>query len=70
MNDTIEQVGAVDPTKETSPIVEGEPETGDASKSALCYFNGVAYSPGAQVCSAGNRLFCQSSGNWTSLGNC
>ncbi len=70
MTDTIEQVGEIDPTKETSPIVEGEPETGDASKGALCYFNGVAYSPGAQVCSAGNRLYCQSSGNWTSLGNC
>jgi len=70
MTDTIEQVGEIDPTKETSPIVEGEPETGDASNRALCFFNGVAYSPGAQVCSAGRRLLFNSTGNWQNVGSC
>jgi hypothetical protein len=70
MTDTIEQVGDIDPTKETSPIVEGEPEPEDASKRALCYFNGVAYSTGAYVCSSGTRLFCNSSGTWSSAGSC
>ena len=60
MTDTIEQVGDVDPTKNTSPIVDGEPESPE--KRAICYFNGVAYSTGAYVCSAGSRLFCYGSG--------
>ncbi len=68
MTDTIEQVGEIDPTKETSPIVEDERETEDASKRALCYFNDAAYSPGAIVCSLGKRLYCQSDGSWRNTG--
>lgn len=72
MTDTIEQVGAVDPTKQTSPIVETEPETEaeTADERAICWFNGQQYGTGAIICSAGTRLYCNSSGNWQSAGSC
>jgi hypothetical protein len=71
MNDTIEQVGAVDPTKETSPIVETQLVTPEESvMRAVCWFNGKQFSKGAVICSDGHRLECQFDGSWWRRGSC
>ena len=63
------QVGPVDPTKETSPIVTEE-TPGDAATRANCMFNSGAYAPGAKICSGGRLLTCQSNGTWWDVGRC
>jgi hypothetical protein len=68
MTDTIEQVGDVDPSKKTSEIVEGEPESPD--KRAICWFNGKQYGTGASICSSGQRLWCDGGGVWRYQGTC
>ena len=64
------QVGLPEDGKETSPILETPPSPGAEDGRTLCYFNGAAYSPGAEVCSGGRRLHCYSSGNWGVVGSC
>ncbi len=72
MTDEIEQVGPVDPKLKTSAIIESlEPVDEDnTDRAAICWFNGAKYTQGAQVCSAGRRLYCHSSGTWTPSGSC
>jgi hypothetical protein len=62
----IPQVGQVDKTRRNSDIIEGPPKQsgGPAAPSgAICYFNGLQYGAGAEICSAGSRLLCGSDGN-------
>jgi hypothetical protein len=69
----LKQVGRPDPAKKTSPIVDqSEAEsagtaTGDKS---VCWFDGLQYGPGAEVCSGGIRLRCYSNGSWARVGTC
>ena len=64
------QVGLPEAGTQTSPIGEAPPAGGTDATRELCYFNGVAYSPGAQVCSGGRRMQCYSNGTWGVLGTC
>ncbi|MCK5225426.1 MAG: hypothetical protein KAQ89_01775 [Planctomycetes bacterium] len=65
------QVGAVDTSKENSPILDSSfPEESKAEERKLCWFNGAQFAPGAEVCSGGVRLRCAPSGNWVRAGNC
>jgi hypothetical protein len=70
MNESIEEVGAVDPDKETSPIVAQEPPASDeAGLRAICWFNGQQYGQGAKICSGHRLLYC-SNGTWYDQGSC
>lgn len=66
----IPQVGPVDVTKKTSQILPEGEASDEGDERATCWFNGMQYSPGAQVCSGGKRLKCYSSGNWGYAGSC
>lgn len=80
MAEKLEHVGPVDPTLKTSPIVEDDSEEqADSSESSveakspepqppICWYNGKEYSPGAEICAAGWRMQCQSSGYWRKFG--
>ncbi|NJR62710.1 MAG: DUF1496 domain-containing protein [Cyanobacteria bacterium CRU_2_1] len=59
------QVGSIDVTKQTSAINHNPQRD-----SAVCYYNGSAYSTGASVCSNGSLLVCNSSGAWDVSGSC
>jgi hypothetical protein len=66
MKPHVPQVGAPDPEKHTSPIldedeelmVDVEPETG------ACYFNGQPYPLGSYVMSGSELLHCEERGLW------
>jgi hypothetical protein len=70
------QVGAPDPERKTSPILDDEagaeedlthdfePETG------VCYFNGKPYGVGEYVCSGNELLHCEERGVWVKKGPC
>ena len=70
----VPHVGAPDPEKRTSPILE---ETDDRyaervqqlGDQAVCYFNDVAYQRGDYVCSGDELLHCQD-GLWLRQGSC
>ncbi|MCS6945257.1 MAG: DUF1496 domain-containing protein [Sutterellaceae bacterium] len=64
------QVGAPDPEKRTSPILEeGEaPQPEWESNASVCYFNDVAYPAGAFVRSGSEVLRCEPSGLWVRCG--
>lgn len=66
----IPEVGLPEEGKQTSPIVEVAEAAPEGNARELCYFNGTAYSPGAQLCSSGRRLQCFSDGKWYSQGLC
>jgi len=69
-------VGAPDPERRTSPIldedsagdedltVDLEPETG------VCYFNDQAYAVGDFVCTGDELLHCEERGVWVRKGSC
>jgi hypothetical protein len=59
----ITNVEPQDPTKKNSPIVEKDEKGGE------CYWNGTAFSQGAQVCSGSAQFVC-SSGSWVYGGRC
>ncbi|SCZ66329.1 hypothetical protein [Thiohalomonas denitrificans] len=67
-------VGAPDPEKRNSPIVEEtaedfevvEQELGEAP---VCYFNGKNYADKSMVCSGDELLRCER-GQWLRLGSC
>lgn len=64
----IVNVDPMDPTKKNSPVLgEGDP-SGEVVPDAVCYWNGVAYSPGAVVCDRGMTKECTGSGTWLSTG--
>ena len=69
----IPHVGEIDPSKETSPIVNEEipKESSAKARNAPCWYNGRRYSTGAKICASGRELTCQPSGSWGSYtGNC
>ena len=68
----IPQVGALDPSKKNSPILDGPfpKESRTETTRTLCWFNGVQFAPGAEVCSGGVQLRCYPSGCWGRVGKC
>ena len=67
-------VGAPDPEKRTSLIVEESNEDFDvagmeAPELPECYFNGVVFSEGQPVCSGDQLLVCRA-GIWYPEGSC
>ena len=62
------EVGAPDPEKKTSPILD-EDEIEESSldlelESGACYYNGVAYPVGQWVRSGSEVLHCEERGLW------
>lgn len=64
------QVGAPDPERQTSPILDEEEreDIEPEAASAFCYFNGVPYRTGAYVVSGDEVLCCQAPGLWVRQG--
>lgn len=67
-------VGAPDPEKRTSPILEETDEhypalALQADGLAVCHFNSIAYRRGDYVCSGDELLRCQD-GLWVRQGSC
>lgn len=64
------QVGAADPEKRTSPMLDDDeeflPEL--AAETGVCYFNDEAYSVGAFVLSGPELLQCEEGGLWVRKG--
>lgn len=76
MNEQIHvtQVGAPDPEKATSPIIEEgrkdqEVDELDTTAGEACMFNGTHFAEGMYVCS-GNELLCCRQGHWVQSGSC
>jgi hypothetical protein len=71
---TLPIVGAPDPERKTSPIldedsdellaVDLEPETG------VCYFNDATFNRGDYVCCGNELLHCEEGGVWVRKGPC
>lgn len=66
----MEKVGAPDPERKTSPILDDDAELSlDAELEAgVCYFNDVVYPIGTCVESAGEVLCCLERGVWVRKG--
>ena len=64
------QVGAPDPERRTSPIIDEYEELSlDAELEAgVCYFNDTAYRIGAYVLSGSELLHCEDRGVWIRKG--
>lgn len=66
-------VGAPDPELPNSPVIEDTdyeyPLAAQAAETALCYFNGVSYGLGGEVCSGNALLRCVEEG-WLREGSC
>ena len=64
------QVGAPDPSRETSPIVgeEEQIEVEANTVGGVCHFNGTAYPLGAYVISGAEVLRCEPPGVWVREG--
>ena len=63
-------VGALDPDRETSPIVgeDDRVEVEPAGSGGRCLFNGAAFPLGAWVCSGREVLRCEPPGVWVREG--
>jgi hypothetical protein len=70
MSPHIPQVGAPDPTRDTSPIFDEEDELSldMEMETGVCYFNGAAYPLGAYVVSGHELLRCEEKGVWVRKG--
>lgn len=66
MSDHVPEVGAPDPEKRTSPILDEDEEFSlDLElESGACYYNGVAYPIGQWVRSGSELLHCEERGLW------
>lgn len=66
------QVGAPDPTRDTSPIVDDdeEVEVEPNVPGGSCNFNGVGYAIGDYVMSGSELLRCEHPGIWVREGEC
>ena len=64
------EVGAPDPEKKTSPILDEDEEFSlDLElESGVCYFNGTAYPLGQYVRSGSELLHCEGRGLWVRRG--
>lgn len=64
----VPQVGAPDPEKRTSPILDEDEEEELAldleREAGVCYFNGASYPIGAYVQSGSELLHCEEHGVW------
>lgn len=65
------QVGAPDPEKRTSPILDEDEEFSlDLElETGVCYFNGQSYPIGAYVLSGSELLHCEERGLWVRRGS-
>jgi hypothetical protein len=66
MTNHVPEVGAPDPEKRTSPILDEDEEFSlDLElESGACYYNGVAYPIGQWVRSGSELLHCEERGLW------
>ena len=70
------QVGAPDPERQTSPILDHDSETDEALagnlevETGVCYFNGQSFGIGEYVCSGNELLHCEERGIWVRKGPC
>jgi hypothetical protein len=67
----IPQVGAPDPTRETSPIFDEDADELSLDlglESGACCFNGMAFPIGAFVLSGNELLRCEERGVWCRVG--
>ncbi|MBI2752108.1 MAG: DUF1496 domain-containing protein [Betaproteobacteria bacterium] len=69
-------VGAPDPERKTSPILDEDSATEDdltvdlEPETGVCYFNDKAYAVGEYVCSGNELLHCEERGVWVRKGSC
>lgn len=70
MTDPIPQVGAPDPDKRNSPVLDADKEyaVDPDEEIGVCYFNGVAYPIGQYVRSGTELLHCEGRGIWVRRG--
>jgi hypothetical protein len=70
MAERLIQVGAPDPERRSSPIIDDEDDdTLDLELEAgVCYFNDKAYAIGAYVLSGDEVLHCEERGVWVKKG--
>jgi hypothetical protein len=70
MKNPLPQVGAPDPERETSPILDEDEELSLDSEleTGLCRFNGVTYPVGQHVLSGSELLHCEERGVWVRKG--
>lgn len=67
----VPQVGEMDSGKKNSEIFDDPgPAEAKAIGEALCWYNGVQYGPGAEICSGNVRLRCNAQGWWRRVGRC
>ena len=67
----IPQVGAPDPERKTSPILDDDDEEIDPElelETGVCYFNDLAYPLGSYVLSGDELLHCEERGVWVRKG--
>lgn len=66
MTSGVPQVGAPDPERETSPILDEEDreDIEPAGPGGMCQFNGVTYRLGDYVLSGSELLRCERPGVW------
>jgi hypothetical protein len=70
------QVGAPDPERRTSPILDHDSDTEEALEgnleveSGVCYFNDRSFAIGELVCSGNELLHCEQRGVWVPKGPC
>lgn len=70
MKESVPQVGAPDPERKTSPIIDQDEELSldNELESGVCYFNNVAYDRGQYVRSGSELLHCEERGVWVRRG--
>ncbi len=70
MKPRVPQVGAPDPERRTSPILDEDEELSldTELETGVCYFNGVAYATGQYVRSGSELLHCEERGVWVRKG--
>lgn len=67
----IPQVGAPDPERRNSPILDDEDEELPNElevETGVCYFNDIAYALGSYVLSGNEVLHCEQRGVWVRTG--
>jgi len=70
------QVGAPDPERRISPILDHDADTDEAMagnlevETGVCYFNDQAFAIGEYVCSGDELLHCEERGIWVRKGPC
>ncbi len=59
----VTEVGEIDLSKKTSPILDKDAMEKSGTKANGCYYNGAFYGHGSRV-SMGGRVYKCSNGNW------